>query len=450
MTIETLIALSVLLTAIAGLGWWLRRGLQGAAPGVSAAEVQTLRQEREQLLQRNSALQAREQAVAQQNDALNERLRQLQGEATRLTAELSAVRAGAEAQARAHAEKVNAFAELQSLLKTQYELSSTKALETNSSKFKTEASQQLLLLLKPFQEQIEHLHRDVKEAAKERHTLESAVKGVMHEANALTKALRGDNKVQGDWGETLLQNILNLSGLEAGRDYEAQSVFKTDEGQLKPDFVLRLPENRFIVIDSKVSLTAYASHVNARDEQEAAACMSAHLQSLRAHIQGLSGKYERLPQREVPDFTLMWVPIEPALHAAMAADASLVDFAMSKRVIPVSATTLFAVLKIIQRLWQYERQNQNVQAIIDRGGVLYDKVQLFLESMNDVGRHLSNAAKSYSEARGRLSEGRGNIVNQAEELRRLGAKIKKPIGTEWLSEEETPAAVEEGSKVAGG
>ena len=333
-------------------------------------------------------------------------------------------------------EKQNAMNDKMALLQNaekqlvqQFENTANKIFEDKTTTFKKFSAEQITQLLTPFREQIDGLHKDVKEASKERHTLGKEIEKIVTETNSLTKALKGDSRQQGDWGEVVLERILENTGLRKGVEYEVQRSYTADDGsRLRPDVIVHLPENRDIIIDSKVSLKAYERYVNTESENERREYQQEHLQSVKRHINQLAGKhYAHIPELRTLDCTLMWIPIESAYFAAVQADHELISLAMSNKVIPVSATSLFSVLKVIEKIWQYENQNTNVKNIIERANQLYDKFVGFIESFDEVGRRLNQAQETFGTAKGRLVSGPGNVIRQIEMLREMGLNPKKRL-----------------------
>jgi DNA recombination protein RmuC len=245
----------------------------------------------------------------------------------------------------------------------------------------------------------------------------------------LANALRGDNKAQGNWGEFVLEKLLEDSGLTNGREYDTQVALKDDNGKRRnPDVIVHLPEGRDIVIDAKVSLVDYERYFHAEDEETKAQCLRQHLSSLRAHVKGLSGKdYESLEGVNSLDFVLIFVPVEAAFMVALDHDPEMMRDAYDRGIILVSPSTLMVTLRTIKNLWRYADQNRNAQLIADKAGALYDQFVLYVEALDDVGKHLDKSKDAWDTARKRLTGGRGNLVRRTEELKKLGAKTKKSL-----------------------
>lgn len=301
-------------------------------------------------------------------------------------------------------------------------------------------------VLNPLREQLHEFRRRVDEVhsteVRDRSSLLTEVRNlqvtsdrVNQETANLARALKGDKKLQGNWGELVLSRILEQSGLRVDAEYFLQSTFRNDAGDMKrPDVIVQLPEDRQIVIDAKLSLNAYESAVNTDDDLERERHVRTHVSNLRAHVKKLAEQdYASLPGLVAPDFVLMFVPVESAFVLALQSDANLVTDAYNDHVVIVSPTTLLMSLRIIHNLWRTEKQNRNAEDISRRAGVLYDKLRLFAEDLLAVGRDLEQARNSHDRAIRRLSEGKGNVIRQAEMLRELGARVSQPLPESLLS-----------------
>jgi DNA recombination protein RmuC len=390
----------------------------------------------EQLASAQAAAAAAERRVSElqaQRQEQEQRFVKLQEEHHRLLTEYRTQQAEFEGRRTNLEEKIALLQSAEKQLSQQFENLANRIFEEKGNAFKQANQESLDKLLKPFQENLQGLHNDVKEASKERHSLSKEIERIVTEANALTQALKGDSKVQGDWGEVVLARVLESTGLRAGEEYVLQQSFATEDGRARPDAIINLPERRNIVIDSKVSLTAYTRYCNSADEQERAAQLAAHVESVKKHIRDLAERrYDHIEAIQSVDFTLMFVPIEPAYFAALQKEPGLVTFAMEKRVILVCPTTLFATLKTIERIWTYERQNQNTQKIVRQATTLYDKLCGFMESMDKVGRAIGTASKSYEDAYSQLKTGRGNVIAQAAKLKEMGLGTKKSLASDLV------------------
>ncbi|MGE0077486.1 MAG: DNA recombination protein RmuC [Bacteroidales bacterium] len=323
----------------------------------------------------------------------------------------------------------------------EFRLLADQILEDKSQRFTKMNQENIDRLLKPLDENIKQFQKQVQEVyekeSRERFSLGEKVKElselnqtISKEAKNLTEALKGQVKTQGNWGEMILESILDKSGLVKGREYTTQESLKDEEGKrYQPDVIISYPDKRKVVIDSKVSLIAYERYCSASNANEQKKAIDDLLKSLRNHIDGLSGKnYSDLVGSL--DFVMMFIPIEPAFMIAMEADNSIWNYAYDKRVLLISPTNLIAALKLIYDLWQREYRNRNAIEIADRGGKLYDKFVSFLENFKLIGDNLSKAQKTYDSAMGQLKDGSGNLINQAQQLKELGAKAKKSIPDE--------------------
>lgn len=324
-----------------------------------------------------------------------------------------------------------------------------KILEDKTQKFTDQNKQNLDSLLKPLGDKIEKFEKKVEETNKETVERTSALREqlnnlkelnrqITEETTNLTNALKGDSKMQGNWGEIVLERILEKSGLEKGREYYTQNSVTTDEGQrFRPDVVVKLPDNKNIVIDSKVSLTAFERLVNAETDEEREGYLKEHLISFRSHINGLSDKnYNDLFEGGALDYVLMFVPIESAFSTVIQHGNDLYDEAHRKNIIIVSPSTLIATLRTIASIWKHEYQSRNVKEIARQGADLYDKFVGFVEDLTKVGVDMDRAKKSYEGAMNKLVHGNGNLIRRTEKLRQLGAKPKKEIDPRLLERSE--------------
>lgn len=312
--------------------------------------------------------------------------------------------------------------------------------EEKSKKFTDQNKTNLSGLLDPLKEKITEFEKKVEQTHKENIERNSALKEqilglkelnqqITKEAENLTKALKGEAKTQGNWGEMILESILERSGLVNGEHYQTQVSLTNEHGKrLQPDVVVKLPDNKNIIIDSKVSLTAYERFVNCGDEAGKAKCLKEHLSSIRVHLKGLGEKnYQQLYQTGSLDFVLLFIPVEPAFGLAVQNDAELFSDAYSRNVVIVSPTTLIATLRTISSIWRQEQQGRNAQEIARQGGLLYDKFVAFYDDLSKVGKHLDDSKKVYADAMKKLYDGRDNLTRKAERLRELGAKTIKNL-----------------------
>ncbi len=330
--------------------------------------------------------------------------------------------------------------ETEERLTKEFENLAHKILDLNSEKFKKQNKEQIDTLLSPLSEQIEKFKKkveDTNEKGVERNamlmqkiiSLESLNNKLSQDALNLANALKGDSKTQGDWGESRLELLLEKSGLTNGVHFSTQAAYKDDEGKLKkPDFIINLPDNKHLIIDSKVSLTAYVEYYNAEDEITEQQAIKRHLDSIKRHYMELSDKdYPNLYGINTPDHVLMFVPNEPALMLALNEDKNLYLNALEKNIVLVSASTLLATLSTVASIWKQEDQKRNALEIAKEGGLLYDKFEGFVQDLIKVGKSIKSSKDSYEDAMSKLTEGRGNIIKKIENLKDLGAKTKKSL-----------------------
>lgn len=332
------------------------------------------------------------------------------------------------------------LSDMQAQMKLEFENLAGRLLEEKSSKFLDQNQQHLAALLAPFRErlgefrermEIIHNEEEKSTAALGSHlkSLHDLNRQMAEEAGNLTAALKGQAKSQGIWGELVLERILEKSGLTKGAEYETQASFQDDEGNRRmPDVVIHLPEGKTLIIDAKVSLTAYEKAANAPAESARAAALREHVFSLRRHVEELAKKdYPALRNLQAPDFVLMFVPVEPALHLALQEDPSLYGDAFEKSVVLVSSSTLLVALRAVQSVWRYQKQTVNAQEIARQAGNLHDSFVLFTQSLEEIGARLDQAKAVYDQTLSRLVTGRGNLVRRTLELQKLGVRGDKQL-----------------------
>jgi DNA recombination protein RmuC len=323
--------------------------------------------------------------------------------------------------------------------------------EEKSKKFTDQNKSNLYDLLKPLGERIIEFEKKVEETHKDNISRNSALREQLEnlqklnvqmtrEAENLTRALRGDTKTQGAWGEFILESILEKSGLERDREFFIQESFTTVEGRLRPDVIIRLPESKHVIIDSKVSLTAYNNFVNSESEEEKVIHLKSHLTSIRQHMKLLGDKnYQKNITDSSLDFVIMFIPIEPAYILAIQSEKTLYEEALERRIVFVSPTLLIPSLQLIKNTWKQEYQTRHVMDIANKAGDLYDKFVGFSEDLITLGRHLDSSKKFYEESMKKLSVGSGNLVRRVEDLKKLGAKASKTIDANLLKRSEDQA-----------
>ena len=348
--------------------------------------------------------------------------------------------------------RLESLNEAKEALTSQFKNLANEILEDKSKRFTEQNAANLDALLKPLQTKLTEFKEQVSNSygneARERFALKSEIERLANlnlrmsdETRSLTQALKGDSKVQGNWGELVLESILESSGLRKGEEYVVQdSHTLTDGSRLQPDVVVKLPEGRSLVVDSKVSITAYARHAETTDPAIAEQALAAHIQSLRQHIQGLSSKnYSALYGVGSVDFVLMFVPIEPAFLLALKTAPNLYQEALAKNIVLVCPSTLMATLRTVAHLWRQDHQNRNALEIAKQCGTLYDKFVGFVDDLEKLGQRLEQAQTSYHDAFNKLKSGKGNLIRTAEKVRELGVKPSKSIPAPLLDSSDSIA-----------
>ncbi|CAM3963367.1 DNA recombination protein RmuC [Flavobacterium antarcticum] len=347
-----------------------------------------------------------------------------------------------------HREQKSEVEDLQKKFTTEFENLANKILEEKSTKFTLQNQENLKTILAPLQDKILNFEKKVEDTHKESIDYHAALRQQIlglkdlnvlmnKETMNLTKALKGDNKMQGNWGELVLERVLEKSGLEKGREYEVQQTFEIEGQKRIPDVVIHLPEGKKMIIDSKVSLVAYEKFVNEEDEHLRKNYLNEHIASLKKHVEQLSSKnYHTIYDIESPDFVLLFVPIEAAFATALNNDSFLYNKAFEQNIIIVTPTTLLATLRTIDSIWTNQKQQQNAYEIARQAGALYDKFYGFITDMEKIGRKLDDAKSEYSLAMNKLVEGKGNLVNSVQKLKKMGAKTNKSLPENLLITEE--------------
>ena len=404
---------------------------------------------RQQASSTKMVLEERLTARGQEITGLSMRLRETEHELREITQSLSAATVrNAELETRLNeerkqaSEKLTLLQEAREQLRLEFQNLANRIFEDKSRRFADQSRTDLDQMLTPFREQLKDFEKKVDDTyqkeARERFSLRQEVvrlqvlnQQIQTDAVNLTNALKGQSKTQGNWGEVILERVLEQSGLHKGREYEAQGSYRDMQGrQMRPDIIVHLPENKDIIIDSKVSLTAYEKYVNANDEDLKKQAIRQHLVSLHSHIKELQGKqYETLPEITSLDFVLMFIPVEGAFMLALEEDENLFRKCFEHNIMIVSPSTLLVTLRTIQNIWRYEYQNRNAMEIARQAGNLYDHFVRFVAELEKVGDHLDKAHQSYNQAHKRLSTGRGNLVRRAEGLRELGIQNTKSLSS---------------------
>ncbi|AYN67810.1 DNA recombination protein RmuC [Euzebyella marina] len=393
-----------------------------------------------------SALEEREQQLHANLSSMEQRLREaeehrlnLQGEKEQLGNQIVRYQADLENLEAKNREQKLEVEKLQERFTKEFENLANKILEEKSLKFTERNEKNIKDILTPLNEKIQLFEKKVEESQKENISIHSALKEqllnlqtqnlkITQEAENLTKALKGDSKMQGNWGELVLERVLEKSGLEKDREYSVQQSFTREDGtRVLPDVIINLPDGKKMIVDSKVSLTDYERFVNAEDEFKER-FLKDHINSLRKHVDQLSAKkYEDLYEMDSPDFVLMFVPIEPAFAIAINNDNTLYNKAFEKNIVIVTPSTLLATLRTIDSMWNNEKQQRNAIEIARQAGALYDKFEGFVSDLTKVGKKMDDAKSEYKGAMNKLFEGRGNIITSIQKLKKMGAKAKKSL-----------------------
>ena len=339
--------------------------------------------------------------------------------------------------------------EIQQKFTDEFENLANKILKQNTNDFNAASTKNIGELLNPLKEKLQNFEKKVEDTyekgIKDQTDLKAELKKLHdlslrldQDARNLTNALKADTKKQGNWGEIILERVLERSGLIKNQEYFVQQTARNEEGEmLRPDVIIKLPDEKHIIIDSKVSLTAYTQYVSEEDENKKEVALKLHLASVKKHVKELSDKsYETLADFNSPDFVLMFMPIEPAFGLAVQVDPDLFNYAWKLRVVIVSPTTLLATLRTVASIWKYEKQNQNAMEIAERGGKLYDKFESFIKDLELVGTNIQRAGKSYDEAHKKLTSGSGNLIRQVEQLKKMGVPTKKNLPEQYLIDNE--------------
>jgi len=409
---------------------------------------------RQQTIELRVRSEDREQQIVQFNHTIaaqQQELKVLADKHTTTLAELAETRIAANIE-RAHqqeklAEKQASFEQSRTLLKQELQLLANNILEKNTNQLATASEAQLKQVLLPVKDQLQSFRKKIEDVyekeAQQRFSLVTEVnklqglnERISDDAVALTNALKGENKIAGNWGEMILERLLESSGLTKGREFQVQSCFiaEADGRRLQPDVIINLPHGKAVIIDSKVSLAAYERLYSAQQDNEKNKALTEHIVSIKQHIRGLSKKkYQQINKLKTLDFVLLFVPVEGAFVAAIREEPGLLTDSYQRNVILVSPSTLLATLRVIKSLWQQERQNRNAIEIARLAGSLYDKFAGFSEDLLTVGQRLEQSHHAYQQALDRLSNGRGNLLSRVEKLKTLGARNSKTIPVELLT-----------------
>ncbi|WP_245391753.1 DNA recombination protein RmuC [Salinicola aestuarinus] len=408
---------------------------------------------REQLGELKQRLTTREQQV----ETLNERLADLRERYGRLETHVEQAK-------HHHAEQIKLLEDAKGRMGHEFESLAGRIFDERNRSYSAQSRESLEALLQPFREQVAGFRQRIEEIhgqeSRERTTLKVQIdqlatlnRQITEEAANLTRALKGDKKMQGNWGEVMLESVLERSGLRRDIEYRREVSLEGENGRQRPDAVIYLPDDKHLIVDAKVSLNAYVRYVNAEEDAEREQALRAHVQAVRSHIDALASRdYPKLPGLRSPDFVFLFMPVEPAFAVAFQFDETLFQDAFSRDIVVVTPTTLLASLRTVASLWNLERQNENARYIAERAGKLLDKFQGFVSSLEDVGKHLGRAQSSYEQAVSRLSTGQGSLVGQALQLEKLGVRMKRELPSHLTrrAEGETEAGESEAGETEAG
>ena len=439
-----------LLTGLA-IGFILGKLLSRSKSDESNEEVTQLKSELNRIQGINQQLTEAKGELKGQLEQLQLRVGQMEGEQSKLLEDNQTLRAKAtelstqkEALEKLKLEQTN----LQESFQKEFKAIANEVLKSNSNTWSDQHSKSLNDILKPLKERIKEFEQKVDRQhlhdAKQNESLNAELRKLMQlnqqlqsEATNLTKALTSDNKKQGNWGEVVLERVLERSGLQRDVEYKAQVNTTNQQDQtIQPDVVVYLPEDKHIIIDSKVSLVAYNNAVNAEEDEVRKKAIALHIQSVKQHIKGLSEKnYHTATGLNSPDFVLLFIPIESAFSLAIQSDTDLFNYAWEKKIVLVSPTTLLATLRTIASVWKAEKQNQNAIEIAKAAGNMYDKFVGFLGDMDNLKKRIDQVSDAYDGALNKLSTGKGDLIGRAEKIRKLGARANKSIDPKFLDED---------------
>ncbi|KAA2216816.1 MULTISPECIES: DNA recombination protein RmuC [Maribacter] len=425
---ETLLYIIIAILSL-GIGFFLGHYIQNLKTKSSHSKLE----------EENRQLELARTQIENKNLTLENEREELRSEKERLGNQIVRYQADLENLQLKNQEQKEEVEKLQEKFTKEFENLANKILEEKSLKFTERNEKNIRNILLPLNEKIQLFEKKVEESQKENISIHSALKEqllnlqtqnlkITQEAENLTKALKGDSKMQGNWGELVLERVLEKSGLEKDREYSVQQSFTREDGsRVMPDVIINLPDGKKMIVDSKVSLTDYERYINAEEEFQEK-FLKDHINSLRRHVDQLSAKkYEDLYEMESPDFVLMFVPIEPAFAIAINNDNTLYNKAFEQNIVIVTPSTLLATLRTIDSMWNNEKQQRNAIEIAKQAGALYDKFEGFVSDLTKVGKKMDEAKSEYKGAMNKLFEGRGNIITSIEKLKKMGAKAKKSL-----------------------
>ena len=430
--------IGIIIGAVAA--WLALKSKIESAKGISPEEINGLNNQINSLNVEKTKAEERNKVFEENVRQISSELNSERAKVLQISAENSSLKSDYNNLQNKLSEQKSEIENLQERFVKEFENLANKILDEKSTKFTSQNKENIEQLLNPLNEKIKDFTKKVEDIhlkdSNERAGLREQIKG-LHDLNQqmakeavnLTNALKGQSKTQGNWGEFILESMLEKSGLVKGREYFVQESMTAESGKrFQPDVLVKLPEDKTIVIDSKVTLTAYEKYSSAENDEEKTAALREHILSIRNHIKGLSGKnYQNLYAIKSLDFVLMFMPIEPAFSLAVQYDAAIFNDAFEKNIVIVSPSTLLATLRTIASIWRQENQNKNALEIARHSGAMYDKFVGFVEDLISVGKKIDDAKDSYTDAMKKLHEGRGNLVNGAEKIKALGAKASKSL-----------------------
>jgi DNA recombination protein RmuC len=441
MDIIIFIAVAVLATL---LGWYIAKVRFTSEQGISKEEAENLKKQISELSTDKRIAEERLADFRNDKEALENKLDELSGSLNEARENWISEKKNNENLTQKLDEQKRELEELQKKFTLEFENLANKIFEEKSQKFTEQNRANLNELLKPLGQKIKEFEKKVEETydieARQRASLGGEIKklieqtqSVEREAKNLATALKGQAKTQGNWGEMILESLLENSGLEKEREYFIQKSYIKDGRRLQPDVVVKFPGQRDMVIDAKVSLVAYERFSSAETKEKQDIALKEHINSIKRHIDELSMKnYQEIYDLNTLEFVMLFIPIEPAYLTAMKGNPNLWNYAYNKRILLISPTNLIAILKMTENLWQQEIQRKNVKEIARQGGDLYDKFVGFINDLQNIGKKIDDSKQSYDAAINKLSEGKGNLISRAEKLRKLGAKTKKTLPHELL------------------
>ncbi len=402
-------------------------------------QLSEVREQAEGLRRSEQGLMAQLQQMRQEHELVRSDSQQLQRQLNSLQAENSELRTRQEEKEQHYAAQLAQFEQQKQELSKEFENLANRIFDAKGKSFSENSRQSLDDLLKPFKQQINDFRQKVEDIHHKETQQQAALrselghlkelnKQITEEAHQLATALKGQKKTQGNWGELILENVLDRSGLQKDKDYKREASFTTEKGRQRPDVIVYLPENKHLIVDAKVSLNAYTRYINSDEEAERQQALKEHVSAIADRIKELSDRnYFELPGLNSPEMVFMFIPIESAFVEALRADETLFQKALEQNVLVATPTTLLTSLNIVRQLWRFEDQNRHTAELAEKASKVYDKLNSFLKSMGDLGNSLDKAKDTYDKAFGQLYTGRGNLIKQASEFKKLGVAVKSEL-----------------------